>query len=88
MHLYRSKIIQRKFFMKKFILIIVAIFVIIIICESCDSSGSSSYQSDNSGGRYGYGRGYDDDVDFAADAFGTDSDSVNDLYGALGEAME
>lgn len=79
--------------MKKVFWIIAVIVVIIIICVSCDSSGNSSYQSDtyqsdNYGGRYGYGSDYDDDVDYAADAFGTDSDSVNDLYGALGEAME
>lgn len=74
--------------MKKVFWIIAVIIVIIIICVSCDSSGNSSYQSVNYGGRYGYGSDYDDDVDYAADAFGTDSDSVNDLYGALGEAME
>lgn len=73
--------------MKKIIIIIGLISLLCIIIASCSDSGSSSH-SHSSGGNYGYGSKYDRDVDYVADVFGTDSDSVNDVCNALGNAMK
>ncbi len=64
--------------MKKTIIIIGLISFLCIIIVSFSNSSSQSYSNSNDDS-YGYGSKYDRDVDYVADVFGTDSDSVNDV---------
>lgn len=72
--------------MKKFVICSIAIIILISCFHSCGDRSSSSGGS-SKGGSYGNGSQYDRDVGEIDDAYGEDSDTVDDVIGGMADAM-